>query len=422
MRCFVDGISHSGEGVARIDGKATFIPFAIPGETVEVEIIEDKRKFRRARLTGIIEASSERNKPFCPHYYECGGCAYQHMSYSKQMELKQQVVSETMKRIGKLELQVNPILGMEDPWRYRNKVTWHVNRINGKLRMGYYKNDSRQILDITTCKLISSEMENLSLFIKARLAEFSLPDHCEIVIRQSSRDQKLMLVFAGAGTENASIQNLLDYPDLDSIYSLDDEYYTLLHGEPYLQEEINGVYYDISALSFFQVNSLQARKLFDLVKQYADVKSSDRILDAYCGIGSMSLYLAQSARKVIGVESYPPAIQDAVHNTHKNKLRNCDFLTGACEILIPQLIDEFELVVIDPPRSGCTEELINGIARLAPESIVYVSCNPSTLARDLALFSRKGFEAVTIQPVDMFPQTSHVETIVLITRAENPMI
>ncbi|MDD3023102.1 MAG: 23S rRNA (uracil(1939)-C(5))-methyltransferase RlmD [Syntrophomonadaceae bacterium] len=413
MRCFVDGISHSGEGVARIDGKATFIPFAIPGETVEVEITTDKKKFKRACLTEIIDASSERSIPFCPHYYECGGCAYQHMSYAKQLELKQRVVSETMSRIGKLELQVNPIIGMEDPWRYRNKVTWHVDRINGTLRMGYYKFDSRQIVDITTCKLISIEMENLSLYIKSRLEELNLPDHSEIVIRKSSLDQKLMLIFAGEGTENASIQTLLDYPGLDSIYSMDDEYYTLLHGEPYLHEEINGVFYDISALSFFQVNSLQARKLFDLVKEYADARSSNRVLDAYCGIGSMSLYLAPSARKVIGVESYPPAIQDAVHNTHINKLRNCDFITGSCETIIPQLIEEFELVIIDPPRSGCTEELIKSIARLSPERIIYVSCNPATLARDLALFSKEGYKTLEVQPVDMFPQTSHVECVVL---------
>ncbi len=420
MRCYIDGITHIGEGVARIEGKATFIPFAIPGETVEVEITEEKKKFRRARLTEIKDGSEDRITPLCPHYYECGGCAYQHVSYPKQLELKHRVVQESINRIAKIDLEVNPVLGMDEPWRYRNKVEWHVDRINGQLKMGYYKNDSHRIIDISTCKLISEEMESLSLYIKARLEEFKLPDHCEIVIRQSSLNRKLMIVFRGEGMDKLNISSLLDYPELNSIYSIDNEFYTLLHGEAYLQEEINGVLYEISALSFFQVNSTQTSKLYELVTEYARAKRSNRVLDAYCGIGSISLLLAKTARKVLGVESYAPAIKDATNNKYKNKIFNCDFLTGPCEIIIPQLIDEFDLVVLDPPRAGCTEDLIQAIAEISPKRIVYVSCNPATLARDLALFAKEGFETREIQPVDMFPQTSHVETIVLITCPVNP--
>jgi len=418
LRCLVDGISHLGEGVARIDGKATFIPFAIPGETVEVEITQDKKKYQRAKIVEIINSSPDRITPDCPHYYECGGCAYQHMSYTKQLALKQRVVTENMNRIGKLELQVNPIVGMEDPWRYRNKVEWHVDRINGQLRMGYYQNDSHKIIDITTCKLISQAMEDISLYIKARLEALNLPDHSEIVIRQSSLNNQLMVVFKGEGTDNVNIDCLLNYADLESIYCIDEENYTLLSGEPYLEEDINGVHYDISALSFFQVNSIQTRKLYEIVKEFAQLKRSDRVLDAYCGIGSIALYLAPSTRKIIGVESYAPAIQDAVHNTQKNQIRNCDFITGACEQIIPQLIDEFDLVVLDPPRAGCSEELIESIVSLIPERIVYASCNPATLARDLALLASAGYAAMEIQPIDMFPQTSHVECVVRIYRKD----
>ncbi|PKM76661.1 MAG: 23S rRNA (uracil(1939)-C(5))-methyltransferase RlmD [Firmicutes bacterium HGW-Firmicutes-15] len=418
MRCYIDGITHIGEGVARIEGKATFIPYAIPGETVEVEITEEKKRFRRARLTEIKDSSEDRITPLCPHFYECGGCAYQHVSYPKQLELKQRVVQESINRIGKIDLEVNPVLGMEEPWRYRNKVAWHVDRINGQLKMGYYQNDSHKIIDITTCKLISVEMENLSLYIKAKLDELNLPDHGEIVIRQSSLNRKLMLVFRGDGMENVSINSLLDYPELESIYTINNDFYTLLHGEPYLEEEINGLHYDISALSFFQVNSGQTSKLYDLVKEYAHARPSNRVLDAYCGMGSISLLLAKTARKVLGVESYAPAIKDATNNKYKNKIFNCDFLTGPCEIIIPQLIDEFDLVVLDPPRAGCTEDLIEAIAAISPRRIVYVSCNPATLARDLALFEKEGFETREIQPVDMFPQTSHVECVVRIYRKE----
>ena len=225
-----------------------------------------------------------------------------------------------------------------------------------------------------------------------------------------------MLVFNGVGTENVNLNLLVDYPELDSIYSIDNDFYTLLHGEAYLQEEINGLHYDISALSFFQVNSTQTSKLYDLVKAYARAKPKARVLDAYCGIGSIALLLAKTARKVLGVESYAPAIKDAVNNKYKNKIFNCDFLTGPCEVIIPQLIEEFDIVVLDPPRSGCTEDLIEAIAKISPKRIVYVSCNPATLARDLALFEKEGFETLEIQPVDMFPQTMHVESIVLLQR------
>jgi 23S rRNA (uracil1939-C5)-methyltransferase len=416
LRCFINGVTHNGEGVARNDGKATFIPFAIPGETVEVEITDEKRKFRRARLTEIVDSSADRITPCCPHYYDCGGCAFQHVSYPKQLELKQQVVQETINRIGKIDLQVKPVIGMDTPWRYRNKVTWHVKRINGKLKMGYYLNDSHRIINIDTCKLISIEMENLSLYIKSRLEELNLPDNCEIVVRQSSLTSKLMLVFSGAGTDNVNLNLLVDYPELDSIYSIDNEFYTLLHGEAYLQEEINGLHYDISALSFFQVNSTQTSKLYNIAKSYAHAKSKTRVLDAYCGIGSISLQLAKTARKVLGVESYAPAIKDAVNNKYKNNIFNCDFITGPCEVIIPQLLDEFDIVVLDPPRSGCSKDLIHAIVNISPKRIVYVSCNPATLARDLALFAQEGYESLEIQPVDMFPQTSHVETVVLIER------
>jgi 23S rRNA (uracil1939-C5)-methyltransferase len=258
----------------------------------------------------------------------------------------------------------------------------------------------------------------LTLYIKARLEELNLPDHSEIVIRQSSLNRKLMLIFRGEGMDKLNIISLLDYPELNSIYSINNDFYTLLNGEPSLEEEINGIHYDISALSFFQVNFVQTSKLYGLVTEYASAKRSNRVLDAYCGIGSISLLLAKTARKVLGVESYAPAIKDAINNKYKNKIFNCDFLTGPCEILIPQLIDEFDLVVLDPPRAGCTEDLIQAIATISPKRIVYVSCNPATLARDLALFAKEGFETLEIQPVDMFPQTSHVETVVRIYRKE----
>ena len=210
MRCYVDGISHSGEGVARIDAKATFIPFAIPGETVEIKVIEDKKNYQRARLQEVITASPDRVDPPCPYYFKCGGCAYQHVSYPRQLELKRQVVKDSLKRIAGIDIEVNPVIGMEDPWRYRNKVEWHTGKESGELTMGYYINDSRVLMGIDNCLLISQEMQNYSKYIKDNLQELKIPNASEVIVRQSSANQELMLIFNVPGTSQIDFSRMLN--------------------------------------------------------------------------------------------------------------------------------------------------------------------------------------------------------------------
>ena len=418
MRCLVDGISHSGEGVARIEGKATFIPFTIPGETVEVKIVDEKKNFQRASLEEVLSASSDRTEPPCPYFFKCGGCAYQHISYPRQLELKGQVLKDSLKRIGGIDIDVNPVLGMEDPWRYRNKVEWHTGSKSDQRTMGYYINDSRVLMGIDSCLLISRKMQNYSNYIKDHLEELKIPEGCEVILRQSSANQELMLIFGGPGSRGIDFAKMLNYKEVASIYSVEDGVAQLHYGDKALPEKIFNLKYQVSPLSFFQVNPQQTEKMMDTIRDYTQLGPGDTVLDAYCGTGSIALNLAGSARKVVGVESFKAAIRDAKRNAFKNNISNCKFIKGVCEQIIPDLEEKFDVVILDPPRTGCKPELIEALIKMAPKRIVYVSCNPATLARDLALFAKDGFTVKDVQPIDMFPQTSHVECCVLLYRKD----
>ncbi len=410
MRCIVDGVSHRGEGVGRIEGKATFIPYAIPGETVEIEIVEQNKSYLRAKLLEVITPSEARVIPDCPHYYSCGGCAYQHMTYAKQLELKRGILQDTLQRIGKINAEVKPMLGMEDPWRYRNKVVWHLQNTGDEVAMGYYMNDSHDLLDIDTCKLISQPMEDLSLYLKDRVTTVKARQDGSITIRESSLDGSLMAILDGLRT--IPMELIESFPKLKSLYKMNGKQLSLGWGKAGFEDQVNNIRCYLSPLSFFQVNPAQTQVLYELVRDYCKPQPKDRLLDAFCGTGSIGLYLSSYVKKVTGVENYSPAVANARENAARNNINNCEFIAGACETVIPQLKQKFDLVVLDPPRAGCEEELIRSIIRIAPRCIVYVSCNPSTLARDLAIFTSSGYEVDEVQPIDMFPQTHHVECVV----------
>lgn len=413
MHCSIEGISHKGEGVGRINGKVAFVPFAIPGEVVSVEAVEDNKRFIRAQILEVLEPSADRVVPDCPHYFECGGCAFQHMTYSRQLELKRRIVQDNLQRIGRLNCDVKPVIGMEDPWRYRNKVEWHLQQQGSQIRMGYYKNESHELVDIKTCKLISQPMEALSYFLKEKVMPAAAGEKASITIRESSLDGSLLTVLNGL---HITLENSLDFPQLKSIYRKRHQKLELCQGVQGFKEQINNIRYDLSPLSFFQVNPAQTRIMYDLISKLAQPEPDDTILDAFCGAGSIALYLAPYVKRVVGVESYAPAVHNARDNAALNDIKHCEFITGACEKVVPQLNESFDMVILDPPRSGCKPELIQAITKKTPRCIIYVSCNPSTLARDLALFNMSGYLINEVQPIDMFPQTQHVETVVVLYR------
>lgn len=420
MRAYIEGINHRGEGVARIDGKVVFIPFAIPGELLEVEITEKKKTFSRGKIVRIIEPSIDRVQAPCPYYYDCGGCSYQHLNYARELELKQQIVKDCVERIGKLQVPVLPVIGMGNPWRYRNKVEWHLAVNKDKPVMGYYCREEREILEIDSCLLISEEMERLSNELQGKISQYIKAGVHRITVRQSSIDNTMGLIFHGSSPQGIKLDKLLkDNPLISSAFFAGRNKMQHLFGEPYIKEKIGNITYQLSPLAFFQINHLQSEKLFGLVKDYANhLQGGEKILDAYCGTGSIALFMAENAGKVLGVESFAFAVDDARINARINGIENCEFKTGKCEEITPRLDENFNLVILDPPRAGCKKELINALIAMSPEKIIYVSCNPATMARDLALLKEGNYNIEKIQPVDMFPRTGHVETVVLITRVK----
>lgn len=416
MQCLITGVNHKGEGVARIDGKVTFVPLAIPGETVEISITSQKKKFQQAYLERVMNPSPDRVVPSCPYFPACGGCAYQHVSYDRQLQLKREVVQNSLQRIAALEVEVNPVIGMEPPWHYRNKVIWHTGREFGQPSLGYYRQGSHRLMGIDDCSLISREMQEYSRYIKDHLQEFQVPEGCQVMLRQSAASRDIMIIFVGPGSSGMQFDSLNE--GKATVVSVDQGITRLHYGRPTLTETVADLKLEIAPLAFMQVNHRQMEKMLELIRYYACLQPDDTILDAYCGIGTIALVLAGEVRRVVGVESFKDSIKSAKRNAYHNGINNCQFIKGACEKIVPELEESFDVIILDPPRAGCKPELIQAVIRKSPRCIIYVSCNPATLARDLAIFNEAHFKVDKVQPLDMFPQTSHVETVVLMSRVE----
>ncbi len=417
MYCLINGISHDGRGVTRLNGKVVFVPRALPGEEVDVEIVEDKKNFAQGRMLSLISASPERADAPCRYYGVCGGCDYQHASYPLQLELKTAVVQQTLRRLGGLDIETADCIASPKPWRYRNKVTWHAAHNGREWRMGYYQSLNKQILPVRDCPLISESMQSLSE-MAASVLKF-LPESLsplEIVIRESNLSKKLMLIAFGSGIGKYRKRFEETLGEGAALISVENNRVTAGPGDAHLLEKLGGIKFRLSPLTFFQVNHGQAEKLVDLVRGVLDLQGGEEILDAYCGAGTLALNLTAGLKRVIGVESFAGAIEDAQQNAVINEISNCRFISGSSEEILPTFTQRFDAVILDPPRSGCHPKVIESIGRQKIRRVVYVSCEPSTLARDLAAFKQVGYRASFVQPLDMFPQTRHVETVVLITR------
>ncbi|MBO8158461.1 23S rRNA (uracil(1939)-C(5))-methyltransferase RlmD [Thermosyntropha sp.] len=412
MYCEIEGITHKGEGVGRINGKAVFIPYALPGEKVEIEIVKEKRKFAYARILNILKPSSYRTEPSCSHYYQCGGCHLQHTVYEEQLRIKQRIVEDATARIGKLDVEINGVIGADYPWQYRNKVTWHVKE--GKL--GYYQPESQNLVEIKTCRLISEDMQRVSWVLSELLQRNEGYGQGEIVLRQSSYSKRIMLIFKNLNLDSNFISALKS--QTDAIYFYNRGHLEHIHGDLYLEEKIGDNIFRLSPLSFFQINQKQNEKIIDFVKKALELTGGEKILDAYCGVGSIGLSLADQAGFVLGIENNREATANAEYNAIQNRIKNSRFIAGDCEKILPELHEKFDIAVVDPPRSGLERAVIDVLIKFKPEKILYVSCNPSTLARDLALLTVGGYEIQKIQPFDMFCQTHHVECVVLMSRVE----
>jgi 23S rRNA (uracil1939-C5)-methyltransferase len=440
--CDVNGFGHSGTGVGRYEGFAVFINGALPGEQVKIRITKVKKTFAEGELLEVLTAHPERIDPICPHFDSCGGCQLQHISYAEELHLKHRQVVDQLERIGLLtDVTIHPVKGMEHPWNYRNKVQIPFATAGGKVVAGFYQLGTHQVVDMETCFIQNDVHTDLTKKIKAMVEDLHIPIYDEtshtgvlrhVLLRQGVHTNELMVVLVTNGENLPRKDSLVtalrrSFPIITSIQQNVNTARTnvilgkenkLLWGMPVIYDTIGKIQFAISPHSFFQVNPLQTEVLYEQAKTYANLSGSQTVIDAYCGIGSISLYLADKARHVYGMEIVPAAIEDAKQNAALNKIKNAHFELGKAEEILPKWQREgkkADVIVVDPPRKGCDEAFLEAASKIQPERIVYVSCNPATFARDAKYLSEHGYHLQEVQPVDMFPQTNHVEVVGLFT-------
>ncbi|WP_299446029.1 23S rRNA (uracil(1939)-C(5))-methyltransferase RlmD [uncultured Phascolarctobacterium sp.] len=440
----ISGLGSSGEGVGKYEGFTVFVKGALPEETVQVKITLVKKSYAVGLLEQIVTASSERVEPLCPIYAECGGCQLQHLSYKGQLACKRQQVQDALARIGHLDIEALPVLGTSEPWNYRNKMQFPAAlNAEGELQIGCYAAATHKVINADGC-LISKEANNAILTtVRKWMQHFNISAYDEktgkgmvrhVMGRVGVHSGEVMAVIITSGYDlphRATLVNWLKQyvPGLVSVVQNINKKQTnvvmgsktrVLWGCESIKDSLGSLQFNISAQAFFQVNSEQAEKLYNKALEFAALDGSETVVDVYCGTGTISLYLARHAKKVYGIEIVAPAIENAKKNAEENKCSNAEFILGDAAVELPKLLAggvNPDVVLVDPPRAGCEEKVLAAISSVAPKRIVYVSCNPASLARDLRYLEDHGYKTVIVQPVDMFPMTSHVECVVLLTRA-----
>ena len=439
----ITDIGTNGEGIGRIDGYTVFVEGALPEEVIKVLIVKTKKHFGYGKLLEILEPSPHRVTPACPVAAKCGGCQLQHLSYEGQLAFKTKKVKDHLERIGGFSgISVGYAKGMEEPWRYRNKAQFPVGGKTGEPEIGFYAKRSHRIIDTPVCMLQNEVNDRIVKIIRAFLAEYEIPLYDEtihrglvrhILTRIGRRTGEIMVCLVVNGRKlphcDVLVERLREIEGMTSIVlnvNTDQTNVILgtevhvLWGKETIRDYIGDVQFEISPLSFYQVNPLQTQVLYQTALDFAELEGNETVLDLYCGIGTISLFFAQKAKHVFGVEIVPEAIADAKRNAALNGMNNADFAVGAAEDVIPRLYEEkgitADVVVVDPPRKGCDSVLLDTIAAIAPKKVVYVSCDSATLARDLAYLCPKGYTIEKVKVVDMFPHTVHVETVVLLSK------
>ena len=438
---------YEGEGIAKIDNKyPIFIEGALKGEKVKVRIVKVNKNFAYGKLMEVLEASEERVNPPCAIYKRCGGCKLQHASYKAQLDFKWDRVKDCVSKIGKLDPSIVKYpLGMEEPWRYRNKVQLPIGLINGEVKIGFFAPRSHDIIDMESCLIQDEIGDKVVKLTREWIEKFNIRPYNvdgeydekgivrHIMIRRGFTTNEVMVVLVTNGEKLPHKEEFVDLmvkniPGIKSVIQNINSKKTnvilgleskTLWGEDTISDYIGDFRFNISPLSFFQVNPTQTEVLYGKALEYANLTGNEEVFDAYCGTGTITLYLSQKAKKVYGVEIIPQAIDNAWINAKENKVENVEFFVGESEVVIPDLINngvKADVVVVDPPRKGCDKKLLDAITNIDAKKIVYVSCDPSTLGRDLAILEENGYKTLEVQPVDMFPNTSHVETVALLRR------
>ena len=446
----IEDMGHDGEGIGKCEGYTLFVKDTVIGDLAEVKVIKAKKNYGYARLMRLIKPSEHRVEPICPVARPCGGCQLQMLDYAEQLRFKEKKIAENLQRIGGMtEIPMEPIVGMETPFRYRNKAQFPIGQDkNGKRITGFYAGRTHQIMENRNCYLGVKQNEEILNRVLTWMEENRVPAYNEetgkglvrhVLIRFGFTTKEIMVCLVVNGkklpAEEKLIGSLTELKGMTSIsLSVNRERTNVimgkeihcLWGQSYITDYIGNVKYQISPLSFYQVNPAQTERLYGLALEYAGLTGNETVWDLYCGIGTISLFLAQKAKKVYGVEIVPEAIADAKNNAKINQIENAEFFVGKSEEILPSYYNQYakdhpgeqahaDVIVVDPPRKGCEENLLHTMASMQPDRIVYVSCDSATLARDVKVLGELGYEVKKVRGVDQFPMTCHVETVVLLS-------
>jgi len=436
------GLTQDGCGIAALDGIKVFIEGVLPGEKVCGIITKIEADYAAARLSEIVEAKGDRVMPFCRHFHDCGGCSLQFIPYDKQLTVKRDIVKEAVARVAGIDTDIiKETIGSPEIMNYRNKAQYPVQYSEGKYKIGFYKTRTRQVADLEFCSIQHRYSNDVREAVRHYLNQMLQRDgeHEEkasmirhIVTRVSRKTEEVMviLVLAASLEKLPSSEKLIEaitksVPSVKSIYinhnltetnQIMGEKNSLIFGKEKIMDYIGCYSFEISPLSFFQVNSGQTEVLYDKIREFAALTGNETVFDFYCGTGTISIYLSQGAGRVIGIEAVEEAVKDAKNNMQINRVKNVRFVCGRVEHVIGEINERADVVIVDPPRKGCKKEVLDAMLRINPSRIVYVSCNPSTMARDVRYLQERGYCARVIQLVDMFPHTAHVECVVRIQR------
>ena len=435
-----DGYTFEGQGVVHHAGMAFFVPRLIPGETAELSVTALKKNYGYARIVRLLDPSPERREPVCPVYRPCGGCQLMHMSYEEQLRFKQNKVRECFRKNAGMEVEPLPVLSVPPQFNYRNKVQVPAGIRNGRVVTGFYRNHTNEIVPYDACAAQSSLSNEIVAFLRTVLEDSGEVKEVRwIMVKHAHRTGQVMVCFivrhdvfsnhtdtveklVAAFPQIRSVSLIVNNREDNVILSAPEK---ILYGDAFIEEKLMDCTFRISAQSFYQVNPYATEVLYGTALEYADLQPDKVLVDLYCGTGTIGLLCARKVKKVYGIEIVPDAVRDARVNAEINGINNIEFLTAdankGARILIQNRIRP-DVIIVDPPRKGCSRDTLDAIAMMAPERLVYVSCDPATLARDVRIMQDKGYELKQVQPVDMFPNTLHIETVCLLYHQKKDFI
>lgn len=440
----ITAVTMEGSGIGHYEGCAVFVPNTVTGDEITAHIVKVKSNCAFARLDELLVASPDRTEPDCPVFSQCGGCAFRHIRYDAELKIKQAHVKDALKRIGHIDMEPEPIAGAKNPDRYRNKAQYPVEKSGNTLKIGFYAPRSHRVVDCRACLLQPKVFDSILGVFDEWIRRYNISVYDEtahtgllrhIYIRQAQKTGEIMVCAVVNGRELPYTLELINnlivaQPSIRSIILNKNKAETnvilgekckTLWGQDTITDELCGLTFQISPLSFYQVNPTGAEILYQKAAEYAELTGKETVLDLYCGAGTIGLTMAAKAKEIIGVEVVPRAVVDAKINAQLNGIKNARFICGDVIEAAGVLAQEGtkpDVVILDPPRKGCAAELLQTIAKMEPGKIVYVSCDPATLARDCAVLEELGYKVDKVVPVDMFPRTGHVETVVLMSRVK----